>query len=191
MPRITIGRVVTAFALLYSALLVFFYFLPGTGGGDGRQVALAELAGPSFYLLKPLGLHVDHDGTNRSVESALLVLGLFQALAVWGLARWRTRPWRKTVGEHVREFSHGPAVFRVAATYAALVFTVAVWVLYEASTTDGSMAGVWLFPLLGPAILPLFVFDVDFVGYMTFASPVQAWVFWRLLRGRRVAGATG
>ncbi|MFC4912350.1 hypothetical protein [Actinomadura gamaensis] len=187
MPRLTLGRLVTALSLLYSAALVFLFLVPGTGDDGSRQGVMAELVGPASYLLKPLGLAIDTDRPRHSVTIALLVLGLFQAALCRLVLRRRMRSWREPVGDYIRRFSHGPAIFRVAASYAAIVSAVAFWVLSTVVTSDGSMAGIWLFPLLGPAAVPFFL-GVDGFGYLTFAGPVQAWLFWRLLRGHRVPG---
>ncbi|MEV5570796.1 hypothetical protein AB0L06_12145 [Spirillospora sp. NPDC052269] len=187
MPRITLGRLITAVTLIYVAVLVLLFFLSFADAETERPKMLAEFVGPVSYLLSPLGLRIDEDGgSGHLLKITLLVLGLLQALAFWGLLRRRTRHWHDPIRTYVRRFAHGPAIFRVAASYGVLVSAVAVWVHITALTNSGSMAGIWLFPLLGPALIPLFAFDIELYGYLTFAGPIQAWLFWRLLRGRRI-----
>ncbi|MFC5180650.1 hypothetical protein [Actinomadura harenae] len=186
MRRVTLGRLLTAVPLVYAAVLVSMSVLPSADGEGERQRVLADLTGPASYLLKPLGLHIDDGGPDRTVETALLILALLQALTFWGLLRWRTRDWHEPIGAYVRRFGHGPAIFRVATSYGLLVSAVVVWDLSTSVTSSGSMAGIWVFPLIGPAIIPFFALDFSVPGFLTFAGPVQAWLFWRLLRGRRL-----
>ncbi|WP_030175605.1 hypothetical protein [Spirillospora albida] len=147
---------------------------------------LAELAGPASMLV--IGVGPD-DGPGEGILPALVcaALALTQAALLWTLLRWRLRDlWNGPLSGLTGRFRNGPVIFWLATAYGTLTFAAALLVDLSYATESGSMAGIWMMPLLGPATILWFALPFTLPGLMTLGGPVQAWVFWRLLRGRRV-----
>ena len=77
----------------------------------------------------------------------------------------------------------------VAGGYGAVVVGVTVWVESLVVFGDAGFAGVWLILVTLPASIPLSRVPVPPVAWgviMAAGGLSQAWVRWRLLRGKRL-----
>ncbi|MBX9392502.1 hypothetical protein K4749_02535 [Streptomyces sp. TRM72054] len=91
---------------------------------------------------------------------------------------------RQTAGLYTR----GDAALLVAGGYATLVVGVAAWLGTLVLVGDPGMGGIWLIALTLPLSIPLLAIPASPEGYvalLTAGGLAQAWVLWRLLRGRR------
>ncbi|MET9442289.1 hypothetical protein [Streptomyces sp. NPDC006610] len=76
----------------------------------------------------------------------------------------------------------------VAGGYGAVVLGVAAWVGILRATGEAGLAGVWLIAVTLPVSVPLLAVPVPqgaYVPLLAAGGLAQAWVLWRVLRGRR------
>ncbi|MFC9913308.1 SCO4225 family membrane protein [Streptomyces sp. NPDC127197] len=86
-------------------------------------------------------------------------------------------------------YTRGDTALIVAGGYAALVVGVAAWLEALVLLGDPGLGGVWLILVTLPVSIPLILIPAppEAYGVMLAAGGLaQAWVLWRLLRGRRV-----
>ncbi|MFJ6569186.1 SCO4225 family membrane protein [Streptomyces sp. NPDC091292] len=92
---------------------------------------------------------------------------------------------------------HGPARYErerialwAAGGYAALVVGLALWIEALVLFDDPGFAAVWLIWATLPLSVPLSVLPIPDVAYLpllTVGGLAQAWVLWRVVRGKRVS----
>lgn len=180
--------VTAAVALHASAVLAFLaasILVEPSPDGSFTWV-LTELAGPASMLVTGIGRD---DGPPEGIVPGLVcaAIALAEAALLWALLRWRLHDvWNGPVSGLTGRHRNGPVIFWLATAYGTFTFAAALLVNLSYATESGSMAGIWMFPLLGPATILEFSLPFTLPGLMTLGGPVQAWIFWRLLRGRRV-----
>ncbi|MFB9464742.1 SCO4225 family membrane protein [Streptomyces cinereospinus] len=85
-------------------------------------------------------------------------------------------------------YTRGDTALLVAGGYAALVVAVAAWLGTLSAAGDAGLGGVWLIALTLPVSIPLLAIPASPAAYVAMLAAgglAQAWVVWRLLRGRR------
>ncbi|MFF2847355.1 SCO4225 family membrane protein [Streptomyces sp. NPDC058001] len=76
-----------------------------------------------------------------------------------------------------------------AGGYAALVVGLAVWIEALILFDDPGFAGVWLIWATLPIAIPLSALPIPnaaFLPLLTVGGLAQAWVLWRVVRGKRL-----
>ncbi|MEV7994804.1 hypothetical protein AB0O67_23675 [Streptomyces sp. NPDC086077] len=87
-------------------------------------------------------------------------------------------------------YTHGDIALLLAGGYATLVVGVAAWLGALVAAGDPGFGGIWLIALTLPVSIPLLAIPASSeasVLLLTAGGLAQAWVLWRLLRGRRTA----
>ncbi|MFG3661614.1 SCO4225 family membrane protein [Streptomyces sp. NPDC047706] len=93
---------------------------------------------------------------------------------------------RQTAGLYTR----GETALLLAGGYATLVVGVAAWLGTLVAVGDPGFGGIWLIALTLPVSVPLLAIPASpaaHVVLLTAGGLAQAWVLWRVLRGRRAA----
>ncbi|MFC9430366.1 SCO4225 family membrane protein [Streptomyces sp. NPDC056987] len=86
-------------------------------------------------------------------------------------------------------YERGRVALWIGGAYAALVVGLALWIGALILFDDPGFAGVWLIGATLPISLPLTVLplpDAAYLPLLTVGGLAQAWVLWRVLRGRRL-----
>ncbi|MQY04803.1 hypothetical protein [Actinomadura macrotermitis] len=171
-----VRHLATATALAYAAAPLTIYGLSFTDMFDdgSPQSAVRALTYPASLAAPPGNM------------LACALAGLLQATAVLTLLRRRSGTWAEPINAFTHHYRRGPLIFWWAYGYAAVYFTVAFWALFTTAQNSESMAAIWLMPLMGPALL-LMALPFSTGGLLILAGPAQAWLLWRLLRGRHTA----
>ncbi|MGW1544294.1 SCO4225 family membrane protein [Streptomyces sp. NPDC002309] len=87
-------------------------------------------------------------------------------------------------------YTRADTALLLAGGYATLVVGVAAWLGSLVAAGDPGTGGIWLIALTLPVSIPLLAIPASpeaSLALLTAGGLAQAWVLWRLLRGRRQA----